>query len=254
MENVSLVFHSLPEYLLCSLVFLISQIIYIVFGFGAGLLAVGLLALFMPNIQDIVVILLLINLPAEIYIILKSYSKIKWKNIIIIVAGIAVGIPFGTMTLKSGDKTYIIMLLAIFTMITGVTLLLISNIKKVSIPLFLNFPVGILSGFLSGILGTGGPPLIIFYQLKGVKKSLFRNSLIAIFFLISISRLVTYSVTELITITRIWSALSLFPAIILGILIGNKIHIDLKETTFKNLVSLVLFILGALLLIKPILF
>ena len=47
-------------------VILIAQIIYVVFGFGSGLIAVGTLALVFPDVRDVVVVLLLVVLPAEL--------------------------------------------------------------------------------------------------------------------------------------------------------------------------------------------
>ena len=42
--------------------------------------------------------------------------------------------------------------------------------------------MGIVAGIFAGLFGTGGPPLIFYYQLKGTPKTLFRTILITLFF------------------------------------------------------------------------
>ena len=59
-----LVFSSWWLYALTFAVILVAQLVYVVFGFGSGLIAVGTLALVFPEIRDVVVILLLVVLPA----------------------------------------------------------------------------------------------------------------------------------------------------------------------------------------------
>jgi hypothetical protein len=48
---------------------------------------------------------------------------------------------------------------------------------------------------LSGLFGTGGPPLILYFPLSGITKVAFRGSLMALFLLISEVRLPVYSIT-----------------------------------------------------------
>jgi uncharacterized membrane protein YfcA len=110
--------------------------------------------------------------------------------------------------------------------------------------------LGLISGVLTGLFGTGGPPLIIYYQLKGKTKAAFRGHLMAIFFLMTFVRLPSYAVGGLITLPRIWSSLALLPAVFLGAWLGNRIHLSLTEETFRRLVSIVLILIGMVLLLR----
>ena len=67
-------FSSYSQWLLAGLIVLIAQTIYVLFGFGLGLVAVGLLALFIQPVTNIVVLILFVALPAEIYVFLKSWK------------------------------------------------------------------------------------------------------------------------------------------------------------------------------------
>ena len=109
-------------------------------------------------------------------------------------------------------------------------------------------PVGLLSGTLTGLFGTGGPPLILYYQLTGADKAAFRGNLMAIFLLMTTVRVPSYAFFGLITAPRLWSALAVLPAVIIGALIGNSIHLRIEEATFRRLVSVALLVIGLLLL------
>ncbi|MGB6367016.1 MAG: sulfite exporter TauE/SafE family protein, partial [Thermoanaerobaculia bacterium] len=53
----------------------------------------------------------------------------------------------------------------------------------------------------------------------------------------------------LITTPRLWSALAVLPAVLLGAVAGNSIHLRIEESTFRRLVSVALLVIGLLLLI-----
>jgi uncharacterized membrane protein YfcA len=110
--------------------------------------------------------------------------------------------------------------------------------------------VGLASGVLAGLFGTGGPPVILYYQLRGVDKAVFRGSLMAVFLLMTVVRVPSYAALGLITEPRMWSALAVFPAVLVGAWIGNRVHLRLEENTFRRLVSAALVAIGALLLIQ----
>ena len=57
-------------------------------------------------------------------------------------------------------------------------------------------------------------------------------------------------VSGIITTTRFISAIYIFPAILLGIWLGNSIHIQISEKRFRKMISIALFIIGMILLTK----
>jgi len=71
-----------------------------------------------------------------------------------------------------------------------------------------------------------------------------------IFFLIAIVKCPSYAFTGLITETRFISAIYIFPAILLGIWIGNRIHVEISEERFRKMISLALMAIGVILLLK----
>lgn len=249
MDQIDVIFRSWPEFLLAFAILGLSQVVHVLFGFGAGLVAVGTLALFLP-IQDIVVMLLLITTPVEAYVAIKSRKKISWRAILLLLVGVILGVPLGTFLLRFGQPTMILNFLGVFLVIQGAIFLIFSRPMQVRIPSVFVPGIGMASGILTALFSTGGPPLILYFQLTGVKKSIFRAQLMAIFVVVAIVRFASYSVSGFITTERLFSAIAILPAVFLGVFLGQKLHINVSEKTFRKLVCCVLILIGAVLLAK----
>lgn len=244
------IFDSWFTYLATCAVMLCAQTVYVLFGFGAGLIAVGTLALVYPDLRDVVVMILLVNLPAELSVVLSSRRTIAWRGVLLICLGILVGIPLGTLILKEGEPTFVLALLGGFLIVAGLTFLTLPGDRVVNWPDWVKPPVGLVSGILTGLFGTGGPPLIVYYRLGALPKTAFRGNLMAIFLLMTFVRAPSYAMGGLITTTRVWSSLAVLPAVLLGAWLGHRIHITLPEPTFRRLVSLALMAIGLVLLLR----
>ncbi len=246
----STIFHSPMEFVLTCAVLIVAQIVYVMLGFGSGLIAVGSLALFFPELKDVVVLLLLVNLPAELFVSWRSRKEIRWRPIIGLGAGIAVGIPLGAWFLSTAEPKIILTILGWFLVIVGLIFVKLPPDGRFKPRAFAAPPTGLLSGVLTGLFGTGGPPLIVWYHLSAVGKDAFRANLMTIFLLMSLVRVPSYVATGLVTGPRLWSSLLVMPAVLLGGWIGHRLHVQISERTFRRLVSLLLATIGVVLLLR----
>ena len=242
------VFNTPLEFGVACLALACAEAVYVLLGFGAGLIAVGSLALFMPEVRDVVVMLLLVNLPAELYVVTSSWRRVEWRGVSLIFIGIVVGIPLGTWFLKAGEPTFLLTLLGVVLVVAGSAFLVTPRQGARGLPRWLAPPTGLISGILTGLFGTGGPPLIFYYQLRGVDKAVFRGNLMAIFLLMTLIRVPSYAAFGLITAPRVISAVAVLPAVLLGAWIGNSIHLKLDEDSFRRVVSVALVAIGIVLL------
>ena len=55
-------------------------------------------------------ILLLVNLPAEVGIVVKSWREITWRRAGLLLVGILVGVPMGTYVLQTGSPAPMLLL------------------------------------------------------------------------------------------------------------------------------------------------
>lgn len=248
-----LVFDSISQLVMACLVLMIAEGVYVLLGFGSGLIAVGVLAMVFPEIQDVVVLLLLINLPAETWVVWSSWREIQWRGVLLIAAGLAVGVPIGTWTLKLAEPAFVLTVLGVFLVAAGAAFLAAPQGRLRHVPTWVSVPVGAVSGVLGGLFGTGGPPLIFYYQLRGIEKAVFRGNLMAIFLLVTFVRVPSYAFAGLITGPRLASAAVVLPAVLLGTWIGHRVHLELDESTFRRLVSIVLILIGVMLLLRQVL-
>ena len=225
-----------------------AQAVYTLFGFGAGLIAVGGMALFLPDVTDVVVLLLLASVPSELFVVVRSRARIEWRGVATLILGIGPGILLGAHLLSEAEPVYVLTVLAWFLIVSGAAFLFLPRRARIRWPEWTGVPVGVVSGVLAGLFGTGGPPLILYYQLAGAEKERFRGHLMAIFATISVVRLPAYAVLGLITLPRLVSGGAILPAALLGAWLGHRIHLGLSELRFRQLVSVMLCLLGLLLL------
>ncbi len=244
------IFTSPLEYVLTCAVLIVAQLVYVLFGFGSGLIAVGTLALIFPDIKDVVVVLLLVNLPAEVLVVSRSRDVIRWRPIAVLGIGVIVGIPLGAWVLGAFDATLVLTVLGWFLVATGLLFLRLPAAREHQPAGWLAVPTGLVSGVLTGLFGTGGPPLIVWYHLSATNKAAFRGNLMTIFLLMGFVRVPSYLVAGLVTAPRLWSTLAVMPAVLLGAWWGHRLHLAVSEQVFRRLVSGLLAILGLVLLLR----
>lgn len=243
------IFASPWELLAVGLVLVVAEAVYVLLGFGSGLVAVGALALLLPDIRDVVVLLLLVNLPAELLVVASSWREVAWRGVAVLMVGITVGIPAGAWLLSYGEPTVLLTVLGAMLVVLGVAFGFSSVERAIVWPSWVPVPVGLMSGLLTGLFGTGGPPLVLYYQLGGARKTAFRGNLMAVFLLMTLIRVPSYAGMGLITAERLWSGVVMLPAVVLGAWLGNRLHLRISETSFRRVVALALALLGLLLLL-----
>lgn len=229
----------------------LAQAIYVMVGFGSGLIALGCLALTSLNLTDLVVTLLLVSLPSEGFVVARSWREITWPETARICAGVAIGALIGTFFLATGAPTLMLKILSVLLVVSGAGFLWSSlGSRVVSWPIWMQLPVGVASGVLSGLLGAGGPPLIVYYRLAGVSKATFRGNLMAVFLATTVVRLAATGAGGLLTVPRVASAALLLPAALVGLLLGRSWHSGVSEATFRTIVSSSLMVIGVALLLR----
>ncbi|HLV64166.1 MAG TPA: sulfite exporter TauE/SafE family protein [Polyangiaceae bacterium] len=231
-------------------VLVLAQAVYVTVGFGSGLIALGCLALLPLNLTDLVIALMLVSLPAEIYVVVRSWRAVAWREAGRICAGVVLGALAGTYLLVTSPPAFMLQVLAVLLMLAGVGLLASARALAVRWPHWTQVPVGLSSGVLAGMLGAGGPPLILYYRLAGVDKTAFRGNLMAIFFACTVVRLGAGATGGLLTAPRLGTALSILPAALLGLWFGKRWHARLSEAAFRSLVSIGLVAIGIALLFR----
>ena len=254
MDYLSLtVFPSVATLLLCAGVMLLAQGVYALYGFGSGLLAVSLAALVLPDLTALVPLLLLVNLPTEAWVSWRDRRSISFRQAGWLLPGMLLGLPIGTWLLRHmGDEPESITVLGVVVLVFAAWLLWDSTrpaLPSRSFPGPIGGLAGLVAGTVGAMFGTGGPPVILWFQLQGLGKTSFRATLLSLFLVMSIGRLPSYAAVGLLTREVCISALMILPAGLLGMWVGQHLHIELPERRFRQGVAVVLGVLGVLLAI-----
>jgi len=249
-EILASVFPTPWHFLIACAALFVAELVYVLLGFGSGLIAVGTLALVLPEVRDVVVIVLLVNLPAEVFVVWTSRREIRKRGVLFLAIGIVVGIPVGAWILNFGEPTFLLGLLGLVLVAIGGVFLAVPNGAGVRMPSIAGPVVGLTSGLLTGLFGTGGPPLVLFFRLQGLAKAAFRSNLMVLFLMMGVIRLPSYIALGLITPARLVGGAAVLPAVLAGGVVGHLIHLDLSERIFRRIVSAALVVLGLLLLVR----
>ncbi|MFT5720139.1 MAG: putative membrane protein YfcA [Motiliproteus sp.] len=108
--------------------------------------------------------------------------------------------------------------------------------------------VGPLTGMSAGVMGglttVHGPPIIMYLTALGLKKDEFVSTIGLIWFCGSIPMVLTYAYKGILgPAEAAWSSVALIP-IFAGLFLGEKIRVKIDQKLFKNVLILVLLVLG----------
>lgn len=213
-------------------------------GFGAGLiLAPALSLLFNP--QQVVATVVLLEITAGAGLVPGAIQKTHWKEVLPLVLSAVVMVPVGAHFLALLEPT--LMRRIIGGLIFGFVLLLVTGKSRYSQPrLALTAGVGALSGFLTGLAGIGGPPIVL-YQMSGRNPAAANRANFIVFFaLTQLIALGSYWASGLMSIAVGKLFISVLPAFVVGLLLGQRCFKQVNEALFRRFVVGLLLAVAAL--------
>lgn len=233
--------------LLAGFIVLIGHFIKGLSGFASALFAIPLLALFL-DIKFVVPVFLLFDFISGIILTTQNRRFIDRRSAILILSGLAIGTAIGTYFLVSFGNEALKRIFGAVVILFALRMLIWDNenikkrISKIWAPVS-----GLAGGCTGAMFGLNGPPLVLYltHQLKD--KQIFRATLYGIFFVDACYRLILYSFNKLITIEVIKFALYLTPFLLVGVLLGSKLHAKINENLFKKIIALILMVTGVFL-------
>lgn len=142
---------------------LLASVIQTSTGFGFGLVAVGIMTLFMP-VQEAACLNALPALVLNGTLIWKLRAHLQWIDMRWVAPAITVATPIGVIGLLALDPQVMYGILAAVLGAGILRSIQRSDKSKPWHPMWVGVPIGILSGLLAGAYGTGGPPIIAYIQ------------------------------------------------------------------------------------------
>ena len=222
------------------------------FGFGEALIAVPLLALFLP-LKIAAPVAVLVSITIAAVVVAQDWRKIHVRSAGWLVASSLAGIPVGLLLLASGHQRTMKIVLAILIIAFAVYSLVgrkPPELKSDSKAWLLG--CGFVAGITGGAYGMNGPPLVIYGAMRRWSAQHFRATLQAYFLPASVIGMVGYWVTGLwvaaVTHYYLICLPVLLPAVWLGRVVNHRLHGD----NFLKYVYLGLASIGAVLLAESV--
>ena len=228
----------------------VATVIRSAFGFGEALVAVPLLALFLPlTVAAPLAVLLSITIAAVV--VVQDWRHIHLGSAAGLVAATVLGIPLGLLVLTHSNEEIVkaglgalILLFAIYSLALGDAI----RLEKEHRPLLL------LSGFMAGILGgaygMNGPPLVMYGSLRGWSPQHFRATLQAYFLPASLLCMAGYWSAGLWTRALTKDYLLSLPAMVPAVFLGRALNRRFSGATFLKFVYSGLILIGGLLIVE----
>ena len=235
--------------LLAGLLVLIGHFIKGFSGFASDLFAIPLLALFL-DIRFVVPVFLLFDLIGGAIMTVQNRRFIQWKTTFVLLVGLAVGTAIGTYFLVSFGNEALRKVFGAVVILFALKILIWDNAEVRKEISSIWAPVsGFVGGCTGGVFGLNGPPLVLYLARKLSDRRIFRATLYGIFFVDACYRLILYSASGLITWEVIRFALYLTPFLLIGLLLGSKLHAKVNESVFRKVIALILVVTGILLIL-----
>lgn len=227
---------------------LCAEIIGTVGGFGSSMLFVPIAGYFLDfhSVLGVTALYHLSSNISKIYFFREGFDKkliinMGISSVIFVVIGALLSNYFPSKTLE--------ILLAIFLISISLILLIFKSIKVQ--PTQTNSVIGgILSGFIAGLLGTGGAIRGITMAAFNLKTSVFIATSAVIDLGIDLSRSLVYTYNGFVHKDDLYLIPILLVVSIIGTYIGKKILEKLSEEQFKSTVLMLILLTGCLTLGK----
>lgn len=244
----------MQHYLLLFVFTFIAFFVKGITGFG-NTLVMGPLFSFTASNRLITPVDLLFSIPTNAFMAWKERKSISLKVVAPLSLMMLAGIIPGVFLLKTGDDWILKSVLGVVVIGMAVEMLTrrpASDGTKKSSPALL-LVIGLVSGVLAGVYGIGA--LLVAYVSRTTKdRSGFRANICCVFLADNLFRFFLYWATGILNREAFFMALSLSPAVILGMLAGIRIDLKLSEKTVKHLVIILLIVSGTILFLKSVIF
>ncbi len=158
-------------------------------------------------------------------------------------------IASGLIGMVCGASLLIYLNVPLLKLLIGVVIIpfaaaLLFDVKIKADSRLIQIPVGLLSGFLGGSTSVSGPPIVLFFQNRGLEKRVFRANLLVYFFLLYPLTLPTYWLGGLLTGEVFGTALATAPAMVGGALLGARLVHRVDEGLFRRITLLLVIASG----------
>jgi uncharacterized membrane protein YfcA len=222
------------------------------FGGGLAIIGIPILALAAPPLDAAIIVAPLITF-MDVFAVGAfgpkhwSIPDLKW-----LLPALVVGIGLGWLMFVAVDSRWVTLVISVVTLgFTAHYFLKGRSAPPANAPTSppLAIAAGLASGFTTFVAHAGGPPIAMYLLRRGLDKTKFAATNVAVFMAGNLVKLIPYAILGLSRPHALWAALALSPIVPVGVYAGRALHDRLTRETlffwcylFLGLAALKLFI------------
>jgi uncharacterized membrane protein YfcA len=218
-------------------------------GFGSGLIAIPLLAHFLP-LTFVVPMVLVLDFTASIVLSRHTRLQVRWDEIRPLLPTSIMGMLVGVTLLVNLPREPLLTGLALFVIFFGMRYLFNLHSEK-PISHWWSLPTGFSGGLIGAMFGTGGPPYVVYFSHRLHDKTQLRGTLSGLFMLDGALRVITFLAIGLLMQPNMLSSLLMaLPLMGIGLYLGNRVHLGITRRQQLAIIGVLLLGSGGSLLWK----
>jgi uncharacterized protein len=239
-----------PEtYLAAFFILLLAYFLRGITGFGSGLIAIPLLAHFLP-LTFVVPMVLVLDFVASIVLSSHTHLQVRWDEVRSLLPPSIVGILTGSVLLVSLPREPLLVSLALFVIFFGLRYVFNVHSEK-PISRWWSIPTGLIGGLIGAMFGTGGPPYVVYLSHRLHDKTKLRGTLSGLFLIDGAFRIITFLTMGLLLQGEMLNAILMgLPVAGLGLYLGNRVHLGITHRHQLAIIGGLLLLSGGSLLWK----
>lgn len=214
-------------------------------GLVRGFAGFGTALVFMPIAASItspvwaIIIMMSFDIFGPLALLPKAWRDGEPDEVSLLVIGAIVGLPIGVYFLTQIDP---ILFRWIVSVLSFIMLMLLASGWRYKNPLnkVMLMAVGSLSGFMSGIVGISGPPVILTYMSSLKPASVIRGNAMLYLFFVDLVMLLVFFLKGILVLIPLVIGLFLAVPYTLGGVVGQKIFNPNKEILYRRIAYLII--------------
>lgn len=221
-------------------------------GFGAGMIAVPLLAFVIP-LQMAVPLCSLLVFVLFVILMIRDRREIVWDELRLLLPPTIVGTIAGLWLFAVLDNRILVLMLGGFLVLYSVYMLAVSalGLPQLRCSQRWALPVGFTGAFFDTLFGGGGGTLVVIYiNARGIGRAGFRATVAALWFAEMVARIGGYAWAGFYDKGILLLFVLLLPLMWLATVVGEKLGNRINAETFSRLLAVMLLASGTSLLLK----
>jgi uncharacterized membrane protein YfcA len=221
-------------------------------GFGAGLVAIPLLAFAMPVHVAVPTCGLLVFI-LFVFLFIRDWREVVWRELKLLVVPTLLGVAGGLLLFTSLDNRWLVVLLGSFLIVYATYMLLV---HAFGMPAFRcserwAFPLGFCGSFLDTLFGGGGGTVVVIYMhARGHAGMAFRATLAVLWFVEMVARVGGYAWAGYYTSETLTLVALMVPVMAAGTWVGERIGNRISQKDFSRVLAALLLVSGVAMLVR----